>query len=68
MDAWARHLRGRPDDMSVLLIVLAIIVLLAFGVLGAILEGLLWLTVIAVIVFAVGAVYGYSRLKGSSKA
>ena len=54
--------------MSVLLIVLAVIVLLAFGVLGAVLEGLLWLTVIAVIVFAVGAVFGYSRLKGSSKA
>lgn len=51
--------------MSVLLIVLAIIVLLAFGVLGAVLEGLLWLTVIALIVFVVGAVFGYSRFKRS---
>lgn len=54
--------------MSVLLIVLAVVVLLAFGVLGAILEGLLWLTVIAAIVFVVGAVVGYSRFKGSTSA
>ena len=63
-----RHPRGSPDVMSVLLIVLAVIVLLAFGLLGAILEGLLWLTVIAVIVLVVGAVFGYSRFKGSSTA
>jgi hypothetical protein len=52
--------------MSVLLIILAIIVLLAFGVLGAVLEGLLWLTVIAAVIFVVGAVVGYSRFKGST--
>ena len=54
--------------MSVLLLVLAIIVLLAFGILGAVLEGLFWLTVIAAIVFVVGAVLGWSRLRGSSRA
>lgn len=59
---------GYPTVMSVLLIVLAVIVLLAFGVLGAILEGLLWLTLIAAIIFVVGAVFGYFRLKGSRSA
>ena len=54
--------------MSVLLIVLAIIVLLAFGLLGAILEGLLWLTFIALIIIAVGAVYGYFKFKRSRSA
>lgn len=57
---------GYSTVMSVLLIVLAIIVLLAFGILGAILEGLLWLTVIAAIIFVVGAVFGYFRFKGST--
>lgn len=57
---------GYSPVMSVLLIVLAIIVLLAFGVLGAILEGLLWLTVIAAIIFVVGAVFGYFRFRSST--
>ncbi len=57
---------GYSTVMSVLLIVLAIIVLLAFGILGAILEGLLWLTVIAAIIFLVGAVYGYFRFRSST--
>ena len=54
--------------MNVLLIVLAMIVLLAFGVLGAILEGLLWLTAIAAIIFVIGAVFGYFRIRGSTNA
>jgi hypothetical protein len=54
--------------MTVLLIILAIIVLLGLGLLGAVLEGLLWLTVIAAIIFVVGAVFGYFKFKGSSNA
>ncbi len=57
---------GYVVDMSVLVIVLAMIVLLALGVLGAVVKGLLWLTLIAAIVFVVGAVFGYFRFKGSS--
>jgi len=37
--------------MSVLVIFLAIIVLLALGILGFVVKGLLWSTLIAVIVF-----------------
>lgn len=54
--------------MSLLLIILAVVVLLALGILGAVVKGLLWLTLIAVIVFLVGAVFGYFRFKGSSNA
>ena len=53
--------------MSIFLI-LAIIVLLALGILGAVVKGLLWLTLIAVIVFVIGGVVGYSRFKGTSTA
>jgi hypothetical protein len=54
--------------MTVPRIILAIIILLALGLLGAVLEGLLWLTAIAAIIFAVGAVFGYFRLEGSNNA
>jgi hypothetical protein len=54
--------------MTVLWIIVAIIGLLAFGLLGAIIEGLLWLTLIAAIIFVVGAVFGYVRFRGSSNA
>jgi hypothetical protein len=54
--------------MTVPRIILAIIVLLALGLLGAVLEGLLWLTAIAAIIFAVGAVFGYFRFEGSNNA
>mgnify|MGYP001410741319 CR=1 FL=1 len=53
--------------MSIFLI-LAIIVLLALGILGAVVKGLLWLTLIAVIVFVIGGVVGYFRFKGTSTA
>ena len=52
--------------MSVLVIVLAMIVILALGVLGAVVKGLLWLTVVAAIVLVGGAVLGSFKLKGSS--
>ena len=57
---------GYVVDMSVLVIVLAMIVLLALGVLGAVVKGLLWLTVVAAIVLVGGAVLGSFKLKGSS--
>ena len=57
---------GYVVDMSVLVIVLAMIVLLALGVLGAVVKGLLWLTVVAAIVLVGGAVLGSFKMKGSS--
>ena len=57
---------GYVVDMSVLVIVLAMIVLLALGVLGAVVKGLLWLTVVAAIVLVGGAVLGSFKFKGSS--
>jgi FtsH-binding integral membrane protein len=67
-DDWRRDPVGRPTAMTVLWIILAIVGLLAFGLLGAIIEGLLWLTLIAAIIFVVGAVFGYVRFRGSSNA
>jgi hypothetical protein len=52
--------------MTILWIVLIAVVLLALGILGAVVKGLLWLTLIAAIIFVVGAVFGYFRLKGSA--
>ena len=57
---------GYVVDMSVLVIVLAMIVLLALGVLGAIVKGLLWLTALAAIVLVGGAAFGSFKIKGSS--
>jgi hypothetical protein len=54
--------------MSVLAIILIILALLAFGVLGAVVEGLLWLTAIAVVVFVIGAAVGYFRFRSSRAA
>ena len=52
--------------MSVLVIVLAMIVLFALGVLGAVVKGLLWLTAVAAIIFVGGAAFGSFKFKGSS--
>jgi len=52
--------------MSVLVIVLAMTVLLALGVLGAVAQGLLWLTAVVAVVFMGGATFGFFRFKGSS--
>jgi hypothetical protein len=54
--------------MTLLWIVLIVVALLVLGVLGAIVKGLLWLTLIAAVIFAVGAVVGYFRFKGSTNA
>lgn len=50
--------------MVTLLIVL--VVLAALGILGAVVEGLLWLTLIAGVLLVVGLVYAWSRLKALS--
>ena len=45
---------------------LIILLLAALGILGAVIEGLLWLTLIAGVLLVVGLVYGWSKLKASS--
>ena len=57
---------GYVVDMSVLVIVLAMTVLFALGVLGAAAKGLLWLTAVAAIVLVGGAAFGYFKFTGSS--
>ena len=54
---------GTFDTMVTLLIIL---LLAALGILGAVIEGLLWLTLIAGVLLVVGLVYGWSKLKASS--
>ncbi len=49
--------------MSAILIVLVILLLL--GILGAVVKGLLWLTLIAVVLFIGGAVFGWLKFKSS---
>jgi hypothetical protein len=49
--------------MTALSIIVILLILFALGVLGVIIEGLLWLGLAALVVFAVGAAYGYVRLK-----
>lgn len=47
--------------MTTVLVIL--VILLALGVLGAVIEGLLWLTLIALVLIAASAVYGWFRFK-----
>ncbi len=54
--------------MTLLWIIIAIVVLLALGILGAVVKGLLWLTLIAAILLVIGAVFGYFRFRGSTSA
>lgn len=49
--------------MLTLLIVL--IILAALGILGAVIEGLLWLTLIAGVLLGVSLAYGWFKLKSS---
>ena len=39
-------------------IALIIVIALVFGILGAVIKGLLWLLVIGIVLFAAGALYG----------
>lgn len=52
--------------MTALWIIIALLVLLALGVLGAIVKGLLWLTAIAAVIFLVGALFGFVKFRGSN--
>ncbi len=52
--------------MTALIIVL--IILLALGVLGAVVKGLLWLTAIALVLALAGMAFGWWRFRGSSSA
>lgn len=47
------------------LVVIIIILALVFGVLGALVEGLLWLLFIGIALLVIGAVVGFLRRGGS---
>ena len=44
-------------------IVIVLILLLLLGILGAVIKGLLWLTLIAVVLFVAAGVFGWSKFK-----
>ncbi len=50
--------------MFVLIIV--VVLLAALGILGAVVKGLLWLTVLAAIAIVVALGYGWSKLKSAT--
>ncbi len=50
--------------MTAIVIILILLVLL--GVLGAVIKGLLWLTLIAVVLFVGASVYGWFKVKSRS--
>ena len=43
--------------------VIILVLLLLLGILGAVIKGLLWLTLIAVVLFVVASVYGWFKFK-----
>lgn len=45
--------------------IIVVILLAAVGILGAVVEGLLWLTAIAILAVVAAAAYGWSRLKAA---
>ena len=51
--------------MAVLLV--ALVLLFALGILGAVVKGLLWLTLVAVILFVLGGAFGASKLRNSKR-
>lgn len=46
-------------------LIIILLLLAALGILGAVIEGLLWLTLIAAIVFVVAAIFGWTKLKSA---
>lgn len=48
-------------------LILVIVLLLLLGVLGAVIKGLLWLTLIAAIVIAALAAYGWWKLRNTRR-
>ncbi len=49
-----------------LTLIVVLIVLAALGILGAVIKGLLWLTLLASIAFVIALAYGWSKLKSAS--
>ncbi|MEP1123383.1 MAG: hypothetical protein ABJH68_05770 [Ilumatobacter sp.] len=47
-------------------IAIVLILLLLLGILGAVIKGLLWLTVIAIVLFVGAGVYGWFKFKRRS--
>lgn len=47
-------------------LLLVILVLIALGVFGAVVKGLLWLTFVAIALIVASAIYGWFKLRGSS--
>ena len=47
-------------------IALIIIVALVFGILGAVIKGLLWLLVVGIVLFVAGALYGAVKSRSGS--
>lgn len=56
-----------PDDMAGIIVTL-LIIWLVLAVLGAVLEGLFWLTVVAIVLMVATGIYGWMKRKtaGSS--
>lgn len=54
---------GYTDAMIIFIVIL--ILLAVLGILGAVIEGLLWLTLAAVVLFVAGAVLGWFKFKSS---
>ncbi|MGA9277010.1 hypothetical protein [Ilumatobacter sp.] len=48
-------------------LVLIIIVLLLLGVLGTVIKGLLWLTLICALLVVAGVAYGWWKFRGTAK-
>ena len=48
-------------------LVILLLILFAFGVLGAVVEGLLWLTLIAALLIVGGIAYGWWKFKGATR-
>lgn len=54
---------GQSSDMTGLIIIL--LLLAALGILGAVVKGLLWLTLIAAIAFVAASIWGWTKLKSA---
>lgn len=49
-------------------LLIVLVVLLALGVLGTVVKGLLWLTAVAAVLLLLGMAYGWWKFKGSGRA
>lgn len=46
--------------------IVIVIILLALGVLGVVVKGLLWLAIIAAVLVLIAAIYGWLKFRGST--